>query len=69
MGLSAERSNQLQLIRASARDFAETHIRPYVMEWDEAQFFPVDLFKQMGQLGFLGVLVPEQYEGSGFGYQ
>jgi len=69
MGLSAERSNQLQLIRASARDFAETHIRPYVMEWDEAQFFPVDLFKQMGELGFLGVLVPEQYEGSGFGYQ
>jgi alkylation response protein AidB-like acyl-CoA dehydrogenase len=69
MGLSAERSNQLQLIRASARDFAETHIRPYVMEWDEAQFFPVNLFKQMGELGFLGVLVPEQYEGSGFGYQ
>ena len=69
MGLSAERSNQLQLIRASARDFAETHIRPYVMEWDEAQFFPVDLFKQMGELGFLGVLVPEQYEGSGFGCQ
>ncbi|MBU6341373.1 MAG: acyl-CoA dehydrogenase family protein [Bacteroidetes bacterium] len=69
MGLSAERSNHLQLIRASARDFAATHIRPHVMEWDEAQIFPVDLFKKMGELGFLGVLVPETYGGAGLGYQ
>jgi alkylation response protein AidB-like acyl-CoA dehydrogenase len=59
----------LQLIRESARDFAETHIRPYVMEWDEAQFFPRDLFHKMGELGFLGVLVPEEYGGAGLGYQ
>jgi alkylation response protein AidB-like acyl-CoA dehydrogenase len=59
----------LQLIRESARDFAETHIRPYVMEWDEAQFFPKDLFHKMGDLGFLGVLVPEEYGGAGLGYQ
>lgn len=69
MGLSAERSNHLQLIRASARDFAETFIRPHVMEWDEAQHFPIDLFHEMGKHGFLGVLVPENYGGSGLGYQ
>ena len=59
----------LDLIRTSARDFAETHIRPHVMEWDEAQVFPRELFSKLGQHGFLGVLVPEQYGGSGLGYQ
>jgi alkylation response protein AidB-like acyl-CoA dehydrogenase len=61
--------DSMQLIRQSARDFAETHIRPHVMEWDEAQYFPVDLFHQMGEHGFLGVLVPEEYGGAGLGYQ
>ena len=61
--------NNLQLIKESARDFAETYIRPHVMEWDEKQEFPVDLFQQMGQYGFLGVLVPEKYNGAGLGYQ
>lgn len=60
-------SNQ-QLIRESARDFAESYIRPYVMEWDEAQHFPVDLFRKMGEFGFMGVLVPEAYQGAGLGY-
>lgn len=59
----------LNLIRQAAKDFAETHIRPHVMEWDEAQTFPKDLFHQMGAYGFMGVLVPEKYQGSGFGYQ
>lgn len=62
-------SNNLQLIRESARAFAESHIRPNVMLWDEDQNFPVELFHQMGQHGFLGVLVPEKYMGSGLGYQ
>jgi alkylation response protein AidB-like acyl-CoA dehydrogenase len=62
-------TDHLQLIRQSARDFAETHIRPHVMEWDESQHFPIDLFHQMGQHGFLGVLVPEKYHGAGLGYQ
>lgn len=61
-------TDNLQLIRESARDFAETYIRPHVMEWDEAQHFPKDLFHQMGVHGFLGVLVPEQYDGAGLGY-
>ena len=59
----------LALIRQSARDFAESHIRPHVMEWDEAQHFPIDLFHEMGQYGFLGVLVPEAYGGAGLNYQ
>jgi len=59
----------LKMIETSAKDFAELHIRPNVMEWDESQHFPVDLFKKMGQQGFMGVLVPEKYGGSGLGYQ
>ncbi len=62
-------ADSLQLIRDSARDFAETWIRPHVMEWDEAQHFPMDLFHRMGEYGFLGVLVPEEYGGAGLGYQ
>jgi acyl-CoA dehydrogenase len=58
-----------QMIRQSARDFAETYIRPHVMEWDESQHFPLDMFHKMGEYGFLGVLVPEQYGGAGLGYQ
>ena len=61
-------TDNLQLIRESARDFAETYIRPHVMEWDEVQHFPKDLFHQMGEHGFLGVLVPEIYGGAGLGY-
>ena len=59
----------LDMIRTSARDFAETHIRPYIMEWDEAQHWPRDLFTKLGEHGFLGVLVPEKYGGSALGYQ
>lgn len=56
------------LIAQTVRDFAERHIRPHVMEWDEAQFFPVDLFHKLGEQGLMGILVPEQYGGAGLGY-
>ncbi len=59
----------MNLIRQSAKDFAETYIRPMVMVWDEDQTFPLDLFKKLGAQGFMGILVPEQYQGSGLGYQ
>ena len=62
-------AENLAFIRQSAHDFAETHIRPFVMEWDEAQFFPVEMMRKMGELGFLGVLVPEEYGGAGLDYQ
>ena len=52
----------------TARDFAQQHIKPHVMEWDETQEFPIHLFREMGKLGLMGVLVPEQYGGAGFSY-
>ncbi|MGN7986896.1 acyl-CoA dehydrogenase family protein [Pedobacter sp. 22226] len=58
-----------QNVKAMVRDFAEKNIRPNIMEWDEAQHFPVALFKQLGELGLMGVLVPEEFGGSGLGYQ
>jgi len=62
-------SENSAMVEEMVRSFAAKHIRPHVMEWDEAQFFPVELFKQMGELGLMGVLVPAAYGGSGFGYQ
>lgn len=56
------------MIAESIRDFAQQHIRPHIMEWDEAQTFPVDLFHKLGEMGFMGVLVPESLGGSGLGY-
>ncbi|BDQ12248.1 acyl-CoA dehydrogenase family protein [Sediminibacterium sp. TEGAF015] len=55
-------------VAATARDFALQSIKPYVMEWDEAQVFPEALFREMGKLGLMGVLVPEAYGGAGLGY-
>lgn len=55
-------------VAQTARDFAAQHIRPNLMDWDERQHFPVELFKEMGRLGLMGVLVPETYGGSGMGY-
>ena len=52
----------------SARDFANQHIRPKLMDWDESQEFPVAVFKELGKLGMMGVLVPEKYGGAGLGY-
>ncbi len=55
-------------VAQTARDFAQQYIRPHVMEWDEIQEFPVHIFKELGKLGMMGVLVPEQYGGAGLGY-
>ena len=61
--------NETQLMIAqSIKDFAEKNIRPYIMEWDESQIFPIPLLKKLGEMGFMGVLVPEEYGGSGLGY-
>lgn len=69
MSVSTNNNENLALIRESARTFAEAYIRPNVMTWDESQEFPRDLFRQLGELGFMGVLVPEEYGGSGLAYQ
>lgn len=57
-----------QMIAGMIRKFGEEHIRPKMMTWDETQEFPVDCMKKLGELGLLGVLVPQEYGGSGFGY-
>ncbi|MEO8086864.1 MAG: acyl-CoA dehydrogenase family protein [Bacteroidota bacterium] len=57
-----------KLIAESIRKFGDQHIRPKMMEWDEAQIFPLELFKKLGELGFMGVLIPTEYGGSGLGY-
>lgn len=57
-----------EMITQMVRDFAEKEIRPNIMRWDESQHFPVDLFKKMGELGMMGVFVPEEYNGAGLGY-
>jgi alkylation response protein AidB-like acyl-CoA dehydrogenase len=61
-------SEEQLLIATSAKDFAEQYIRPYIMEWDEAQTFPIEVFKKAGEMGFMGVFIPEEYGGSGLGY-
>lgn len=67
-GFDMSQSESVKMVADMARDFAEKHIRPYVMEWDEAQTFPVETFKKMGALGLLGMLVPEEFGGAGLGY-
>ena len=57
-----------QMIAEMLKSFGEQNIRPHIMEWDEKQIFPVELFKKLGELGCMGVLVPEKYGGTGFGY-
>ncbi len=56
------------MIAQMVRDFGAQHIKPRMMEWDESQEFPIEVFKQLGDLGLMGVLVPQQYGGAGFGY-
>ena len=58
---------QLQ-IKYSVREFAEAEIGPHVMEWDEAQHFPKDLWPKLGEMGLLGVIIPEEHGGAGMGY-
>jgi len=59
--------NQL-MIADMIKKFGDEHIRPKMMEWDESQEFPVQIFKKLGELGLMGVLVPTEYGGSGFSY-
>lgn len=66
--LSFDYSETQKMVAASAREFSEQYIKPHVMEWDEAQTFPLETFKKAGEMGFMGVLVPQELGGSGLGY-
>lgn len=66
--MNFETTELTEQVAQTARDFANQHIKPHLMDWDESQEFPVQVFKEMGKLGLMGVLVPEKYGGSGLGY-
>jgi alkylation response protein AidB-like acyl-CoA dehydrogenase len=61
-------NENLDMITEMVADFCEKEIKPHMMDWDESQEFPVDVFKKMGNLGLMGVLVPQEYGGAGLGY-
>lgn len=67
--MRTESAENQTLIEQTVRDFAERTIRPHIREWDESQYFPVEVMRQMGELGLMGILVPTPYGGSGLGYR
>jgi alkylation response protein AidB-like acyl-CoA dehydrogenase len=67
-GINFSETENQKMISQMIKSFGEREIKPKMMEWDESQHFPIDLFKKLGGLGLMGVLVPEEYGGSGFGY-
>lgn len=67
-GIELEENENQKMIAQMVRDFGAREIKPRMMEWDESQEFPIELFHKMGKLGLMGVLVPEEYGGAGFGY-
>ncbi|WP_333818625.1 acyl-CoA dehydrogenase family protein [Ohtaekwangia sp.] len=66
--ISFDETENQKMISQMVHDFGNKEIRPNIMTWDESQEFPVQLFKKMGALGLMGVLVPEEFGGAGFGY-
>jgi alkylation response protein AidB-like acyl-CoA dehydrogenase len=66
--ISFDETENQKMISQMVRDFGNKEIRPNIMTWDESQEFPLQLFKKMGALGLMGVLVPEEFGGAGFGY-
>jgi alkylation response protein AidB-like acyl-CoA dehydrogenase len=66
--MNFELNENQQMITQMVRDFAEKEIKPFMNKWDADEFFPVETMKKMGELGLLGIYIPEEYGGSGFGY-
>src|SRR5205809_2897204 len=68
INMNFELSEEQQQIKDSVREFAESEIKPHVMEWDESQHFPEELRPKLAELGLMGILFPEEYGGAGMGY-
>jgi len=66
--MNFETNELTQQVAQTARDFAQQYIKPNVMKWDESQEFPIAIFKELGKLGMMGILVPEEYGGAGLSY-
>ena len=68
MTFNTEFTEEQIIIRDTIREFAESKIKPRVMEFDESQEFPMEIIRQLGELGFMGIIVPAEYGGAGLGY-
>ena len=66
--MNFQKSELTQQVTQTAKDFAQKYIKPHVMEWDESQIFPVEIFKQLGKMGMMGIVVPHEYGGVGLSY-
>jgi hypothetical protein len=66
--LRVDQNETQKMVVESAQEFSEQYIRPYFMEWDEAQYLPLEVLRKAGSLGFMGVLIPETYGGVGMSY-
>jgi alkylation response protein AidB-like acyl-CoA dehydrogenase len=66
--MNFQQNELTQQVAQTAKDFANQYIKPHLMEWDESQEFPLHIFKELGKLGMMGVLVPEEYGGTGLSY-
>ncbi|MBL0356072.1 MAG: acyl-CoA dehydrogenase family protein [Chitinophagaceae bacterium] len=66
--MNFQQNELTQQVAQTAKDFAHQYIKPHLMEWDESQEFPLHIFKELGKLGMMGVLVPEEYGGTGLSY-
>ncbi len=63
-----DKNENQKMIAEMLKTFSEQHIKPFRNEWDEKQIFPVDCFRKLGELGVMGILVPEKYSGAGLSY-
>jgi alkylation response protein AidB-like acyl-CoA dehydrogenase len=68
-GIDFSQDENVRMVAESTRDFANKEILPFVMEWDEQQWFPFELFQKMGNMGLMGMIIPEEYGGAGLGYE
>ncbi len=68
MSMGFDLTEEQQQVKRSVREFAEAEIKPHVMEWDESQQLPREIFTKMGEMGLTGVIFPEEYGGAGMGY-
>ncbi len=66
--MNFELNDNQKMITQMVRDFSKREIAPYFIDWDNKEYFPIDCFKKMGELGLLGIYIPQEYGGSGFGY-
>jgi len=67
--MNFELTEEQQHIAQAVRDFNKQYIAPYFMDWDEKQIFPIEVFNKLGEMGFMGITIPEKYGGSGLSYQ